>query len=54
MIKIQKNKMENYLHVFLYIVKKFIQNLTSLRKDMRSLILKYYFGKYYFCRQSIQ
>lgn len=39
MIKIQKNKMENYLHVSLYIVKKFIQKLINLRKNMGSLIL---------------
>lgn len=39
MIKIQKNKMEYYLHVSLYIVKKFIQKLINLRKNMGSLIL---------------
>lgn len=31
--------MENYLHVSLYIVKKFIQNLISLRKNIGFLIL---------------
>lgn len=31
--------MKNYLYVSLYIVKKFIKKLISLRKNMRSLIL---------------